>query len=224
MRRGLHFDALPLGLLLALAGGSLDCYTYLNRGQVFATAETGNLVLLGVRLAQGRMEAAVRYLPPILAYAAGVLAAELLRRAMERGGRPDWRRCVLALECLVVALAAALPLGRWDWLANVLISFTSAMQVESFRAFAGFPCATTMCTGNLRAGTEHLFHWLADKKRASGRGAAAYYGLIAAFVLGAVLSGLLTQRFGGASALLPCLLLAGAAALGGAPETINQAR
>ena len=32
-------DALPLGLLLALTGGILDAYTYLNRGAVFATAD-----------------------------------------------------------------------------------------------------------------------------------------------------------------------------------------
>ena len=54
MRESPRFEALPLGLLLALAGGSLDCYTYLNRGQVFATAETGNLVMMGARLAQGQ--------------------------------------------------------------------------------------------------------------------------------------------------------------------------
>ena len=32
-------ETLPAGLLLALAGGILDAYSYLNRGQVFATAE-----------------------------------------------------------------------------------------------------------------------------------------------------------------------------------------
>lgn len=47
MKESPRFETLPLGLLLALAGGSLDCYTYLNRGQVFATAETGNLVMMG---------------------------------------------------------------------------------------------------------------------------------------------------------------------------------
>ena len=53
MKRYQMSESLPVGLLLALAGGILDSYTYLNRGQVFATAETGNLVLLGIHLAQG---------------------------------------------------------------------------------------------------------------------------------------------------------------------------
>lgn len=198
-----------MGLLLALAGGCLDCYTYLNRGQVFATAETGNLVLLGIRLAQGQWDLALHYLPPILAYAAGVLAAEALRWAMaERTRRLDWRQIILFAECVVVAAVAVLPLGRLDPLANILISFTSAMQVESFRTFAGCACATTMCTGNLRAGTEHLFSCVIRKDRTAGRKAAVYYGLILAFVSGAVITGVATHWLGGRTAFLACLLLA----------------
>ena len=206
MRESPRFEALPLGLLLALAGGSLDCYTYLNRGQVFATAETGNLVMMGARLAQGQWAQALHYLPPILAFAAGVLATELLRTALEQRKPPfDWRKCILLLECAVVASVALLPLGRWDLLANGLISFTSAMQVESFRVIAGCGCATTMCTGNLRAGTEHLLRRLARKDRAAGQKAATYYALILSFVAGAVLSGCLSPLLGQYTALLPCL-------------------
>ncbi len=214
MRESPRFEALPLGLLLALAGGSLDCYTYLNRGQVFATAETGNLVMMGARLAQGQWAQALHYLPPILAFAAGVLATELLRTALEQRKPPfDWRKCILLLECAVVASVALLPLGRWDLLANGLISFTSAMQVESFRVIAGCGCATTMCTGNLRAGTEHLLRRLARKDRAAGQKAATYYALILSFVAGAVLSGCLSPLLGQHTALLPCLLLLAAVIL-----------
>lgn len=207
-RSSARFEALPLGLLLALAGGSLDCYTYLNRGQVFATAETGNLVLLGVQLAQGHLDQVLHYLPPILAYAAGVLAAELLRSFWDRRQRrADWRKIILLMECAVVAVVAVIPLGRLDLAANGLISFTSAMQVESFRVFAGCSCATTMCTGNLRAGTENLLLRLRKGDRTAGRKAAVYYALILSFVVGAVFSGLLTPVLGQQTVLLPCLLL-----------------
>ena len=55
--------------VLALAGGFLDAYTYLCRGQVFANAQTGNMVLLAVRLAEGNWGKAFHYLMPILAFA-----------------------------------------------------------------------------------------------------------------------------------------------------------
>ena len=59
--------------MLAVAGGFLDAYTYLCRGQVFANAQTGNMVLLAIRLAEGSWAQAFHYLMPILAFALGIL-------------------------------------------------------------------------------------------------------------------------------------------------------
>ena len=119
MRREQTSESIQVGLLLALAGGILDSYSYLNRGQVFATAETGNIVLLGLQLAQGRWLQALRYLLPILSFAAGVLAADLLRlRLGSHSARLHWRQPILLTECLVLLAVALLPLGDWDPLAN----------------------------------------------------------------------------------------------------------
>lgn len=201
-------ESLPVGLLLALVGGILDSYTYLNRGQVFATAETGNLVLLGIHAAQGQWNHVLYYVFPILAFALGVLATELLRQHLGTPShRIHWRQSILLVEGLVIVLVSFLPLGPLDPLANVLISFTSAVQIESFRKFVGCGCATTMCTGNLRSGTEHLFRWLRHREGTSGRSALVYYGLILSFVSGAVLSGLLTPVFSGHTILAACLPL-----------------
>ena len=43
-------DSLRVAMLLALAGGFLDAYTYVTRGGVFANAQTGNIVLFGINL------------------------------------------------------------------------------------------------------------------------------------------------------------------------------
>ena len=43
-----------MGTLLALTGGFLDAYTYMSRGGVFANAQTGNIVLLGLNMASGQ--------------------------------------------------------------------------------------------------------------------------------------------------------------------------
>ncbi|MBC8862671.1 DUF1275 domain-containing protein, partial [Escherichia coli] len=40
-------ESIGLGLLLALAGGFMDAYSYIERGQVFANAQTGNILLFG---------------------------------------------------------------------------------------------------------------------------------------------------------------------------------
>ena len=71
-------DSLMVGGLLSLSGGLQDAYTYHVRDQVFANAQTGNIVLLGQNIALGNWETAVRYLLPLAAFAAGVYAAEVI--------------------------------------------------------------------------------------------------------------------------------------------------
>ena len=69
-------ESFAAAALLALSGGLLDAYTYLCRGGVFANAQTGNMVLLAIRAAEGKWQEAGRYLIPILAFAACVMVAE----------------------------------------------------------------------------------------------------------------------------------------------------
>lgn len=205
MKRYQMSESIPVGLLLAVAGGMLNAYTYLTRGQVFATMETGNLILLGINLSQGRMGMVLHYLLPVLAFAAGVLATELIRRRLgPNASRLHWRQPLLLTECLVLVLVSLLPLDSWDYLANALISFIAAIQVESFRSIHGNACATTMCTGNLRSGSEQLFRLLCGEKQA-GPKALFYFVLIGAFLTGVALSSLLSVRFGGPAILAACL-------------------
>ena len=55
-------ESIELGILLALSGGFMDAYSYIGRGEVFANAQTGNMLLLGVHLSEGNIPAAIRYL------------------------------------------------------------------------------------------------------------------------------------------------------------------
>lgn len=208
MNEGKHMsEALPLGLLLALTGGILDAYTYLNRGAVFATAETGNLVLLGVNLAMGHWLKVIYYLLPISSYATGLLVTLAFHRRSDKLFF-HWRQFVVLTECLVVLLATIIPQGDLDPLVNCMIAFISAMQVQTFRKFRGCACATTMCTGNLRSGVEALYFHLADKEPGSLDRAKVYFGLIAFFVTGAVISSLLAPLFAGRAILVAILPLA----------------
>ena len=191
-------ESFLVGALLAAAGGLLDAYTYLSRGGVFANAETGNMVLFGICLIQGQWRRAAGYLLPILAFALGVLAAEFIREHHRSGPRYHWRHTVLLAEIAVLCAVAFLPRGEWDPAANTLVAFVCALQVETFRKVRGNPFATTMCTGNLRSGTEAIYHALTGGKRTSVEKGLCYYAVIACFIagaaLGAWLTGLAPQR------------------------------
>ena len=197
-------ESFSVGALLALAGGFLDAYTYLSRGGVFANAQTGNMVLLGIRLAERNWGGAVRYLIPIIAFAAGVLLAEWIQSAL-KGRR--WRQAVLLLEIALLAVIGFVPDGSWNWAVNVAVSFVCALQVEAFRTMHGLSYATTMCTGNLRSGTECIFLYFQTKNEVLLSNGIKYYAIIVVFIVGAMLGVFLTGWMAERAVWVPAGLL-----------------
>ena len=203
-------ESMRLGALLAVAGGFFDAYTYLCRGGVFANAQTGNIVLLGLELAEREWLRALAYLAPILAFALGVVVAEVVKRrgkARQAGGAGmHWRQVIVLAEIVLLAVAAYLP-QRMNMAVNILISFVCAMQVEAFRKVRGSAFATTMCTGNLRSGTEQLVIWRQTGDANAARKARHYYCIILFFILGAALGAVCTDTLGERALLITCVPL-----------------
>ncbi len=178
-------ESLLVGCLLAWAGGFLETYSFFTREGVFANCQTGNLVMLAMRLTQQNFQEALLYFIPIFAFFLGVLLTDLLR---DRCGNRffHWRQPVLLLEILLLITVGLLPQTNWgNPAATTLISFSCAMQVESFRKIGGSVYATTMCTGNLRSGTSHLASLLLRREAGAGRKALRYFVIIAVFMTGA---------------------------------------
>jgi uncharacterized membrane protein YoaK (UPF0700 family) len=93
-------ETLLQGVLLAVVGGYLDAFTFVRFG-VFANAQTGNVVLLGVDAASGYWHAAFLKLTPVLVFMVGIVIVEQLARraAYQRlpghcGSRSRWRSSV----------------------------------------------------------------------------------------------------------------------------------
>ena len=148
-------ESLLLGSVLALSGGFMDAYSYLMRGGVFANAETGNIVLMGINLAVGNYTHALHYLTPIIAFSLGILIAECFRKNLGEKDSVHWKEAVLWLEAATLFSAGFIS-QEHNALVNSMIAFVCAMQVQAFRKLRGNVYATTMCTGNLRNGTELL--------------------------------------------------------------------
>ena len=177
-------ESLRLGLLLAVVGGFLEAYTFLSRGGVFANCETGNLVLLGLYLAQGQMVRAMTYLPPILAFFCGVLLTNSIRRRAAFHPRLHWRQITVLFEAACLAAVAFIPYGRWENIAvTALVSFACSIQVQSFRKVHGSAYATTMCTGNLRSAADNLYAGLALHDAPALLRASRYLSVVLVFVL-----------------------------------------
>ena len=193
-------------IFLSLSGGLQDAYTYLFRGGVFANAQTGNIVLLSVHLFAGEWVSAGRYLVPLLAFSLGVLMSELARWHFQ-GRLLHWRQLVVLGEILLLFLVGFLP-ARLDLLANALVSFACAMQVQAFRKVDGYAFASTMCIGNLRSGVESLCAWSRTRSPEAKRKSGRYFGVILLFALGAGLGSVSLGWWDARTIWLSCALLA----------------
>ncbi|KAF5062480.1 YoaK family protein [Anaerotignum sp.] len=200
-------ESFRIGALLAFAGGFFDSYTYIARGGVFANAQTGNMILLANRLVQGQFVHALYYLIPISAFVCGIFLDEYIKQRFYQTHKLHWRQIVLFIENVVLLIVAFLPLGKGNVLANVLISFICAMQAHSFRTLHGLPYATTMCTGNLRSGTNQLVHLVFHKNSDAGKNAFLYFAIIFVFITGAGTGAIITPIIGAKSVLFCCILL-----------------
>ena len=179
-------ESIELGIVLAASGGFMDAYSYIMRDHVFANAQTGNMLLLGVSISERNWPEVVRYLFPVLAFAAGIMLADLVRFRMDEKKRLHWRQISVLLEAIVLAGVCFIPVSL-NLLANSLTSLACGIQVESFRKIHGNGIATTMCIGNLRSGTQNLCDYIHTKEKKCLSKSILYYGVILCFIIGAVL-------------------------------------
>ena len=158
MQRKLHgqmSESFLIAGILSVSGGLQDAYTYMYRGKVFANAQTGNIVLLAQNLVDRNWQAALRYFSPLLFFALGVAMAECIRMRYQKAQKIHWRQLVLVTEIVLLFAVGFFP-NEMDLLANAMVSFACAMQVQAFRKVNGYAYASTMCIGNMRSGTEAL--------------------------------------------------------------------
>lgn len=232
-----HFQASESNLtiaLLTMSGGLQDAYTYINRGGVLANAQTGNIVRMSQHILDGDAHGFLRFLAPVLAFGTGVFIAEEIhthveRRAKERTHlteerrkRLHWRQLVVLVEVVLLLATAFIP-HSLDFLANILVSFSCAMQVQTFRKVHGLAYASTMCIGNLRSCFEALHRFRTTRELEFLVKTGEYLFMITIFGIGAALGIVLSRIYDAYGILLSCLLLLASFVTMFPPRTANAA-
>jgi uncharacterized membrane protein YoaK (UPF0700 family) len=193
-------ETVPIALLLAFAGGYIDAYTWIIHG-VMANAQTANLVLLWVYGSIGNWTKALHFVPPILAFAAGILVAAWLRRVT--GARAS--AIGTLVEILLLVAIAVLHNRLPDFAGTLGISFVAAVQSAVFTRVEGVVYSSVMITGNMRQAIEGLF------AAASGNGTLRPPGIFATlcvtFGLGAAVGAFATKQIPNLALGLPVIAL-----------------
>lgn len=198
-------------MLLAIAAGSADAWSYFGLNHAFVANMTGNTVLIGVAMAHQNGDL-LHPLISLIAYAFGVITGSLLTRNV----RPQilWPRAVswtLLLESLFMALAQAgwaIVRGGGSWMGrdrNLLlagVAFAIGMQSGALLQMKIPGVVTTYITGtwtNLMGGVTRLFARaekpLKEGKKEFEERLKLQAGILSAYLVSAVLSGLLLRYF-----------------------------
>ncbi len=141
--------------LLAFGAGSMDALSFVAIGQVFTSAMTGNAVLLGVAIGEGRIAAAARSVTALAGFVAGAAIACRPLAGAPRGAFSRGMVAGLAIEAGFLALFVlllALAGRSGSALPVVLILLAAAgMGAQSVIArHLGMPgITTTFFTGTL---------------------------------------------------------------------------
>jgi uncharacterized membrane protein YoaK (UPF0700 family) len=218
-------------LLFTFAAGSVDAIVYL-RGHVFTANMTGNSVLLGLAIGQGRGPAAASSVAALLSFILGVLLGAFL--AGEGGDRvktfTSVRREVF-VEAGILALFAATCLappttsvGSSVLLVIATSGIAMGMQSAAVKRLSVPGVATTYITGtitSLFSGLVHLWrtqnvHPIATPGSASAHASPSMRHSLSlqaqvflSYTVAALVSAALYMRWPSAVALLPVLAITG---------------
>lgn len=199
-------ESFLIAALLSISGGLQDVYTYIARDHVFANAQTGNIVLLSTNICERNWSSVLRYAVPVLFFMLGVAASILIRRFFQNLQRFHWRQIVVLIEILLLFAVGFLP-EQFNLLANALVSFSCAMQVQAFRKVNSYAYASTMCIGNMRSGVEALCDYTQTRDIHTLYKSSHYFGVIFLFACGAAIGSSLIPPLGMHAIWISCVLL-----------------
>ena len=206
MKRWQISESIMVGILLALSGGFMDAYSYINRGKVFANAETGNIILMTLKICEGKFLESVNYIIPILSFAIGVAICEIIKHRKEKINIIHWRQIIVVFEIVAFVFVAFLPQDM-NQIANSIISMISGVQFATFPKVRGTAMATTMCTGNLKAGTQNMYRGIKTGDKSALEKGLYYYVCIFVFIIGTMVGYLFVKLWAEKAILLAAVAM-----------------
>lgn len=182
--------------ILAIVGGYIGGYSYTVRGGVFASAQTGNLIQLGLKITAGNFSAWYLHIFPIIMFGLGIMLCEYMKIEVADKGRYHWKQLVLTMESIIFLIVASISVGEYNLFANMFLGFAAGMQTQLVRVVEGTVMMTTMLSGNARTMSEVLFHAIKEKDKVKFKTVGKQLGVIFSFITGVIIAGFISSMVG----------------------------
>jgi uncharacterized membrane protein YoaK (UPF0700 family) len=196
-----------LGMLLAVVGGFLDAYTFISRDGVFANAQSGNMVLFAVNAVNQEWDRALLFLSPIVAFIAGVVFSEIVKKPRLREILYSYRRSILILEFIILFIVGTLPENVPNIVVILCISFVSSLQISTFNKVEDWAYNSTMTTGNLRTAVQAAYALIIEQKPEAKKKLKDFSLIILSFIVGASAGTFFTIYLGNSSIWIASIII-----------------
>lgn len=194
MQKEIYFhDRLGTAIFLTFIGGFLDAYCVILRGGVFASAQTGNIVFIGLDVATNQWSQLPEKISPIIAFAIGVVIVQVAKRHFNTTRLNVWRLWLLGIQIIALIFVGFLPTSVPNMFVTTILAMSMAIQYASYATVNGYPYANAFTTGNYKKLVENTYLYLATKQKKYQQ-KAQYFGLIVgSFFIGTISSGLFVK-------------------------------
>ena len=194
-------------LLLTMVGGFFDAYTFVNCDGIFANAQTGNLIFVGIDLIEGNFREVLHYSIPILSFVVGVLVSKRIETKYKE--LSIFKHIYMLLLTQIFALFVILIKYKYFGLdiRPIVISFICAIQFDGFRKVNNLVFASVFCTGNLRSMSEHLYKYIFLKKSESRYPFLIYLTVVSVFLFGVIFGAAMSKYYFHNAILAPIAIM-----------------
>ena len=179
-----------LTLVSALVMGGLDAYGILAHNGSVVTAQTGNLVNIGLNLAQGEFRALPNHLALLLGFAAGCILPVFIVKSLVKT-KNLW--VLWTIFTVVVWIRVLLGASLSIFASLVLLSFIAGMALSFFREMRTSNLNNGIMTGNLKNMYAALVEAMVYKQKQKYPEAFHLLLVIICFFCGSFIGGLLAK-------------------------------
>lgn len=184
-----------MAMELALIAGAIEADSFVFHGNIFASLQSGNLIMLGVNLVGCKWLAAMHRLIPLLAFFLTTIIVRWFQQRTQNIHVKQFVTGVFVAEMLILTISMWINDAADNWPASCLLASAAALQLQTIRNVNGQTFNSTMMTGNVRLSAVLLTDALLTQQWAKLKSSRHLILIWLSFGLGAAIFALLVPVF-----------------------------
>ncbi|UIF28642.1 DUF1275 domain-containing protein [Levilactobacillus brevis] len=173
-----------LALDATLLMGIIDADTFLQHGEAFVSAQTGNLVVGVVKLVTDGWQAAWTNGVVWIGYFIGCFVAQGLSEQLSQGNPRRQMRWLMVIDVVAYALIAFFQQDLADPWLLFLLGIVAGYELTTFRQVGGVAINNGVMTGNTKGLATSCYRALFDHDRVARHRLSQLAGVLVTFLVG----------------------------------------